>query len=179
MQSLLIRSTTAAGLALACALMPALAGCQGSQHASPLITEYDPADARGELDFWHGLADQPITTHNDALHGLIELANGTDPAATYEQRIVWLCEHGYMDWGWYEAHDLAVTRGLVAGVLCRILEIEGGVTMRLIGPHPRYAVRELVYREIMRPGTFQQAMSGIEFVGVIGKARDFAQENDL
>ncbi|MBS3821546.1 MAG: hypothetical protein KGY81_07275 [Phycisphaerae bacterium] len=159
--------------------LAALGGCQSTQYASPLVTEYDRADAGGELDFWHGLAEQPVTTHNDAFHGLIELAHGSDPTLTYEQRIAWLCERGYLDWGYYRPHDQAVTRGTVAQVICRILRIEGGLTMRLIGAHPRYATRELVYREIMAPGTAQQAMSGIAFVGVIGKARDHAQEKDL
>jgi len=165
--------------AAAIVLLAALGGCQKTQYASPLITEYDRDDTRSELDFWHGLAEQPVTTHNDALHGLIELANGTDPTNTYEERIAWLCEHGYLDWGFYKPQDQAVTRGTVAHVICRILDIDGGVSMHLIGPHPRYATRELVYREIMEPGTAQQAMSGIAFVGVIGEARDYAQEKDL
>lgn len=161
------------------ALAACLGGCQNSQYASPLITEYDQANTRAELDFWHGLAEQPVTTNNDALHGLIELAHGSDPAGTYEERIAWLAERGYLDWNWYRPPDQAVTRGTVASVLCRILDIKGGLTMRVIGPHPRYATRALIYRDIMDQGTPQQGLSGIAFVGVMGKARDYAVEKGI
>lgn len=150
-----------------------LAGCQTTRQASPLITEYDQADARAELAFWHGLAAQPITTHNDAFHGLIELARGEDPFAGYEQRVQWLKEQKLLDEGFQAPADAAVTRGTVAQVLVNILDIDGGLTMRLFGAHPRYATRELVYLDIMERGTNQQALAGIQFVTIIGRASDY------
>ncbi len=148
-------------------------GCEGTRHASPLITEYDENQASAELDFWHGLADEPVTTNNDAFHGLIELANETDPNTSYEQRVAWLTEQGLLDEGFDRPGDQAVLRGTVAQILCRILDIRGGLTMHLIGAHPRYATRELVFLEIMQPGTEQQALSGIEFVGTVSRAQDY------
>jgi hypothetical protein len=154
-------------------VLVAAAGCQSTRHASPMITDYDAGDQAAELDFWHGLAEQPIATNNDAMHGLIELAHGSDPHRGYEQRVAWLKSQGLLATSFDRPADEAVTRGTVAQILCHVLEINGGITMRLIGPHPRYAVRELVYLEIMRPGTPQQALSGIQFVGIVGRAQDF------
>jgi hypothetical protein len=66
----------------------------------------------------------------------------------------------------------------LAQILCRILDIKGGVTMRLIGAHPRYALRELTYMEIMPTNSSpQQGLSGIEFVGVINKAEAYSEDN--
>ena len=153
--------------------MLAAVGCETTHRASPLITEYDQANAEAELDFWHGLAQQPITTNNDAFHGLIELAHEQDPAGSYEERVGWLKGEGLLDDSFDAPADAAVKRGTVAQVIARILKIKGGVTMRLVGAHPRYATRELVYLDIMEPGTAHQSLSGIEFVGAVGRARDF------
>jgi hypothetical protein len=158
------------GLALMCGLM---IGCETTRRASPLVTDYDQQNAEAELDFWHGLADQPITTNNDAFHGLIEFDQGNDPMRTYEDRVSWLVDSGYLDPGFAGEADEAVQRGTVAQVLARMLEIDGGVTMRIVGAHPRYATRELVYLQIMRRGSDQQGLSGIQFVGLIGRAHDF------
>ena len=155
-------------LALAASL-----GCDSTIHSSSVITEYDQGDANAEMEFWHGLSDQLVTTNNDAMHGLIELANETDPSTSYEQRLAWLKQRELLDADFNGAPDEAVKRGTVAQVICRILKIEGGVSMRLIGADPRYATRELVYLEIMEYGTEQQALSGIEFVGTISRAQDF------
>jgi hypothetical protein len=150
-----------------------LVGCGSTQYASPLVTEYEPGDVEQEMSFWHELADQPIVTNNDAFHALIELADGQDPFDSYDQRVQWLTDHGLLDAGFDAPPDQAVRRGTVAQIVARILEIEGGLTMRLIGAHPRYATRELVYLEIMKPGTQFQALSGIQFVGIVARAENF------
>jgi len=167
------RNTWAKTAAVAGMLLAGLAGCQATRHASPLVTEYDQASVEAELDFWHGLAEQPLTTNNDAMHGLIELANDRDPNTSYADRLAWLKQRDLLAEGFDQPADRVVSCGTVAQVLANILEIDGGVTMHLIGAHPRYATRELIYLEIMRPSTPQQAMSGIEFVGTIGRARDY------
>ena len=154
-------------------------GCEGTKTASPLITNYDQANATADLDYWHGLADQPITTNNDAFHGLIELAapgsspGNADTCKTYDERVAWLKDHQYLDASFDRPADEAARRGTVAQIICRIKKIDGGLTMHVLGANPRYATRELVYLRIMHPGTEQQALSGIEFVGIIGKAQDY------
>ena len=153
-------------------------GCERTQSQSTLTTNYKAEDITGELDFWHGLADRPIVSNNEMAHGLVELANRTDPSETYDQRIAWLKSKGYLDSGFDGAADASAERGTVAQILCRVLNIKGGLTMRLIGAHPRYALRELVYMEIMPDSSPQQGLSGIEFVGIINKAEAYT-ENQL
>lgn len=165
-----MRNTVCLLLAMA---MMVMFGCETTRRASPLITEYDQADARAELEFWHGLAEQPVTTNNDAFHGLIEMANGTDPYNSYADRVNWLKDNDLLYDSFDGEPDEAANRGTVAYILVNALEIKGGVTMRVFGNHPRYATRELIYLEIMRKSTPQQGLSGIEFVGLVGRAQDY------
>lgn len=173
------RIKSLAAIATLMILFGAAVGCDATKRASPLVTEYDEADAHASLDFWHGLAEELVTTNNDAMHGMLELANGTDPFTRYDDRVNWLVEAGYLDKGFEGEPDEAVSRGTVAQVVARVLNIRGGVSMHLIGAHPRYATRELVYLEIMKPGTEQQSLSGIQFVGTISRAQSYAQEKGL
>jgi len=43
----------------------------------------------------------------------------------------------------------------------------------LLGPMPRYAVRELMFLNVYPPSTPNQSFSGNEFVGIIGRVEDF------
>ncbi len=163
---------------LICALLTitALGGCARTQIESPLETNYEQTDATAELDFWHGLADRPVVNNNEMAHGLIQLANITDLNETYAERIEWLKTNGYLDRGFNAPAHASAERGTLAQILCRILDIKGGLTMRIIGAHPRYALRELVDMEMIDPSSTQQGFSGIEFVGVINKAEAYAEE---
>ncbi len=168
------RTTRSLGLAAVAMLTAWLCtGCEATHRASPLITDYDPADGQAEVDFWHGLAEQPVLTNNDMVHGLVELAQGHDPLDSYDERVAWLKDQGLLSKGFDAPADQAATRGTAAQVIAGILDIKGGITMRMLGPHPRYALRELIYLRIMRPSTPQQGMSGIQFVGIVGRAQDF------
>lgn len=151
-------------------------GCRRTQRASPLITEYDHANDTAELDFWHGLADEPITTHNDAFHAFIIFANQHDPNPTYEERVAWLKEKGHLDAGFFGEADEALDYGTLARALVSILNIEGGLTMQILGPHPRYALRELIFIEMIPPHSMQQAVPGIDFLGIIAKAERYRED---
>jgi hypothetical protein len=53
--------------------------------------------------------------------------------------------------------------------------------MRLLGPTPRYATRELVYLNLFPPSSPHQLFSGNDIVSIIGRAEDYqrAQEARL
>lgn len=155
--------------------MLAAAGCQRTQLASPLNADYEPTDAAADVAFWEGLADRPLTTNNEAFHGLVMFIQDKDAHKTYENRVKFLKEGGYLSSGFSGQKDEAVERGTVARILCKALDIRGGVTMTLLGPSARYGARELVYMNIMPPSTEQQGMSGIEFAGIIAKAQEYKE----
>jgi hypothetical protein len=164
-------------LALVCALALGLSlvGCQRSQVTDGPALDHTPGDTAAEMAFWHDLADRPLTSNNEAFHGLILFIEGQDPNQSYQDRVIWLMERGYIPQGFPGKANDAVERGTVASIVCQILKIKGGLTMRVIGPHPRYALRELVSLRIMQPGSTQQGMSGIEFVGIMGRAEEYQE----
>lgn len=155
-----------------------LPGCQHTRVTDPLAVDGEAAgpDA-ASTDFWHGLAERPLVSNNEAMHGLILLANQTDSSESYEQRLEWLKEQGLLSGGFNQPADAAVQRGTVAQVVANIVDIKGGLTMRLIGAHPRYATRELVAMEILPASTPQQGLPGVEFVGIISRAETYLKEN--
>jgi hypothetical protein len=153
-------------------------GCQSVRVQHPLTATTGGNEPRQQLDFWHGLADRPVVCNDEAFHGLLLFFDGTDPATAYAQRVATLQNRKMLPGG-FDAHgDEAVTRGTLAVALVRGLKIGGGWALTLLGPTPRYATRELVYRGVYPASSSWQTLTGNELVGIMGKAEDF-QRGDL
>ena len=95
-----------------------------------------------------------------------------DPVQTYEARVEVLKSRGMLPLNFDRPADDAVHRGNLAVAICRILEIKGGVVMRVFKPSRRYAVRELVYLGIYPLSSPYQTFSGGDFVALIGRMED-------
>lgn len=156
---------------LAAAVFPP--GCQTARVEQPLTAELGGNDADVQLEFWHRLADEPVTSNDDAFHGLLLFLDGGDPAADYAGRVAALRARRLLPDGFDEPAERAVTRGTLAVALVRALEVRGGILMALTGRSPRYAVRELQYLGLYPPSSANQTFSGAEFLGVIGRAEDY------
>jgi len=150
-----------------------LGGCQRSVVEQPLNTSYAANDAQADAAFWIGMGDHPLVSNDEAFHGLIQFNNGSDPTARYVDRTKWLKDQGFLDEGFDRPANEAVEVGTVAQILARMLEIEGGLTMRLLGAHPRYATRELVYLRLLPNRTPQQGLMGVDFLGIIARAETY------
>ena len=150
-----------------------LSGCQTARVERPLTSDLGGNDPEQQLEFWHRLAEQPVTSNDDAFHGLLMFLDGDDPAADYGGRVRTLRRRGLLPKGFDQPPERAVERGTLAVALLKALKIEGGLALRLLGPTPRYAVRELVFVGLYPPSSPQQTFSGTEFLGIIGKAEDY------
>lgn len=64
-------------------------------------------------------------------------------------------------------------KGQVAYMLCKALDMKGGLWLRLLGLSQRYALRELVYERVMVPGNVQDFMSGKELISTLNQAADY------
>lgn len=144
----------------------------------PLTNTTAGGSARQQLDFWHGLADHPVVCNDEAFHGLLLFFDGSDSAATYSRRVETLRQKKMLPRGFDAPADEAVTRGTLAVALVRGLKMNGGWALTLLGPTPRYATRELIYRGVYPASSPWQTLSGNELVGIMGKAEDF-QRGDL
>ncbi len=117
-------------------LAGAVAGCAMER----TVLEDSAVDAFGgveaELDFWDELATRRVVTNDDALHGLLLLA-GEDGGADYAARLDAARGRGWLSESASPPKNESAAVGMIAVAVCDILDIEGGVTMRVLGHVPR------------------------------------------
>jgi hypothetical protein len=152
-------------------------GCNSAKVAQPLTSRLGGSDPDAQMEFWHSLADQPLTSNDEAFHGLLLYLDGQDPAADYAGRLQSLKDRRLLDRGFDQPAEQAVQRGTLATALVRALKVRGGVFQRLTNDHPRYAVRELMFLDLYPPSSPQQTFSGTEFLGIIGRIEDYQRGN--
>ncbi|MDB5322321.1 MAG: hypothetical protein JWN40_3952 [Phycisphaerales bacterium] len=159
------------------------AGCQSSVRVAPVAMKAGPTTVAAsntpaaQIEFWHTLNDQPLASYDDAFHGLLLYFDGKDESADYAARVQTLKARGWLARDFAEGGDRAVHRGTVAQALVTALKFKGGLTMRLLGSSPRYALRELQFRGLLPDSSPNQVFTGGEFVGVIGKVEDLRTGN--
>ena len=168
-----MRSSTAI---LAIAL---LSGCHIAPTHVPdsLTAEFGGSDLDAQMEFWHQLAEKPFTSNDDAFHGLLLYMDGKDDAETYDARVANLRSRNMLPKGFDEPGDVAVNRGTLAVAIMRLTGIKGGVTTRVFGASPRYAVRELMFAGLYPNSSPNQTFSGSEYVGIIGRVEDYQRGN--
>ncbi len=176
-----------AAAALAAALLAA--GCGRTVREASVADTHSALDPTNELDFWDELAMHDAVTNHDALHALMLAFNllsetpaegedegGAEVAApaplAFDAKVALARERG-----WIEADGVLVANetarvGWVARAICLEAGIDGGLSMRLFGPIPRYALRELTYERLMATKSENQALSGLELIATIGRVQD-------
>jgi len=164
------RYLTIAMASTALMLLVASSGCQRSVAESSVVDTH--ADVAAELDYWDKVAVRRVVTNNDALHGLLLVADNTAPA-TWEERLAAAQAHGWIDADASLDPNTSAEMGMMAVAACDVLKIKGGVTMRLLGPSPRYCVKELVFHRVIPARSTNQALSGLEFVDFVGRVEDY------
>lgn len=153
------------GAALLVLLTPL--ACQRQQLPSSAVDRYATADQ--ELDFLSDVNDMTAVTNNDALHGLLILADGNDPFASFEERVATAKSRKWMPSGFNAPANESATIGWMAMAGCQICNIKGGVTMHLLGPTPRYCTKELVFMQVIPLRTENQSLTGAEFTDYLNR----------
>jgi hypothetical protein len=167
------RAAARASLAAALAAL-LLAACERSRVEESAVEKF-PRGTQ-ELDFLDTLSRQVVVTNGDALHGLIGFADGADLSTTYEGRVQVAKRRGWLPADWDRPAEESAQVGWMAVAGCRILGIRGGLTMRLTGPTPRYATKELVFMDVLPLRTENQALSGQEFVDYLNRLNRFQRD---
>ena len=125
------------------------------------------------MEFWYQLARRPVVSNDETMHALLLYLDNTDPAANYADRVKVLHSRGMLPGGFDRPGDEVVERGTLAVALMKMAGVKGGVTMQLLGPSPRYAVRALQARNLLPPSSPNQTFSGPELVAVLGRIEDW------
>ncbi len=155
-----------------------LSGCApGRSWSENSAFDTYPTEAE-ELDFWDDLAERSVVTNNDALYGLLLLADDASARKkSYQDRLA-----AAQAAGWLKSDDSPPANesarvGMISLAVCDILDITGGVTMFVLGPSTRYCTHELVYLEVIPPRSENQSLSGLEFIDLVGRVQDIRDPN--
>ena len=155
------------------------AGCSGPRKS---VSELDP----GTLDddgFQAYLAEVELVTVEEAYRAMLILADGEDTTEDFEQRREALESREIAKSAWNLRPNHVIDAGSVAYMVCRICRIGGGVSMRLFGRlglgDRRYALRELISREMIDGTVDYQYMTGAGLFALLREADAVMEKKGL
>jgi hypothetical protein len=157
----------------------AFSGCAGPRSTQP---EVDAKTLPDDI-FQAYLAEVDLVTVDEAYRAMLILADGQDGSQTFEDRKTKLESRGIARSAWQLQPENIVDAGSVAFMVCRICDIDGGVNMHLFGKaglgDRRYALRELIYREMIDEAVDYQYMTGAGFFALLRKADALMEKKGL
>lgn len=149
----------------------AIVGC--SQVSRPEQAQQGEQIA-ADLFLHEHLQSQPMVTTAEAYRAMVMLAEGQDEISSFAGREEYLLANKIIRPEWKLQHDQVVDRGTVAYMVLKVLGLRGGVNFNTMGRlgigDRRYALRELIYRDVMANGPPYRFISGAELVDVLGRA---------
>lgn len=161
-------------VAMALLLGPAmLSGCKQATVAEPLTQTLSGNATETQMQFWHTLGARNLASNDDAFHGVLLYLDGEVQATTYQERVAELKRRDILPQAFDFPATQAVNRGTLAIIISRVAQIRGGVFMQLFPDSARYATRELQFMGLYPRSSPNQAFSGAEFLGIIGRLEDY------
>jgi len=129
------------------------------------------------------LQKQPMVTTAEAYRAMLILADGDDTQDSFEARQQTLEQRGIARRSWGLSRDACIDKGSVAFMVCKILQVRGGVNLALLGElgigDRRYAVRELAYMDLMPQAASYRYITGGELVDLMLKADRYMAEHNM
>ena len=151
----------------------AIVGCGTATVDKPLAQSVGGNDPIQQMEFWHRLAEQPVTSNDDAFHALLLFTDGADPAADYAGRVQALKAKALLPASFDQPANRALDRGTFSVALAKALNVRGGIVMSLFGPTRRYATKELEFASVYPSSSPNQTFSGSEFLAVMSRAEEY------
>ncbi len=156
-----------------------LSGCAQPQAYSPEVDHNQLSD----FAFEAYLNESTLVTNDEAMRVMLILADGEDASKGFDERRAKLESRGIIHEAWELHPSDPANYGTVAYMTCRICDISGGVNMHLIGAtglgDRRYALRELIYRELTDEAVSYQYITGPALFALSRKAADIMEEKGL
>src|SRR5437762_2607881 len=112
-------------LALLVLFVGVVPGCQAPRMGKPLTKQLASSDPDAQIEFWHQLADQTITTNDEAFHGLLLYLDGKDDSADYAARVATMKSRKLLDGGFDEPAEAALRRGTLAVAVVKLIQTRG------------------------------------------------------
>ncbi|MSR28835.1 MAG: hypothetical protein EXS03_04565 [Phycisphaerales bacterium] len=139
-----------------------LASCERATVTTSAIQEH-PAPHE-ELEFFESLESKSVVSNDDALHALFLITDVEDHWGSYGARVTEAKRRDWLPRDFDEPANESAQVGWVARIACMAAGVRGGFTMMILGPVPRYAVRELANAQILVGKRENQGLTGSEFV---------------
>lgn len=139
---------------------------------------YTPPDIKNE--YFAKLLSKRAADMSDACKVLVMLMGKDKDYPGTDAQIAFLKEKGVFPKGIRDKvyPGMKLRKGVAAYMFCRAVGIKGGVFLTLLGTTERYAMRELIYEGIMRPGDASDLVTGRELtLMVIGSAEYISERN--
>lgn len=118
-------------------------------------------------------------SYGDACRAILSLAKSEHTDADFATVVGDLTGRGVVSSEWGLQESSLLTKGTLAYMVCRALEIKGGVTMRLFGINRRYALRECLFRRLIASGTTDEYVTGRELIDVVTNATVFKEQGSV
>jgi len=138
------------------------------------------AKAQSTNEYFRNLTNKGNATYYDAFRIIIILKDGKDsPDITFDGLKNKLIESKIIPSGWSKVQEKNfINRADVAYMLVKTLSIKGGVTLRVFGLTPRYALRECIMRNLIPNGYPNQLISGGELISVLMHAEKYQDKEN-
>src|SRR5262245_41709827 len=115
-------------------LLVFMIGCKSATVAEPLTNKFGGNDLDQQMEFWHELADRPVTCNDEAFHGLLLYIDEDDPNTDYASRVAAMKSRKLLPADFNRPANEAISRGTLAVAITRALNIKGGLMMHAM-PH--------------------------------------------
>ncbi|MDQ7779612.1 MAG: hypothetical protein RDV41_07865 [Planctomycetota bacterium] len=129
-----------------------------------------PVTGASDTQFYRDLAKKQAATLDDGYRAICILRAGKDDGAKFEDLRALLVKDGIAPDSWPAEPQTELTKGKLALMICKALDIKGGVIARIFGMTERYALRELAYIGIMPQKSGHFFVSGTELLSVLSRA---------
>ena len=131
-------------------------------------------NSQAETSYFRELADRKATFLSDGFYSVCLLLGVADKYNNFESQKNFLKEKGMLPAKLTDLRPEAPLRkGVAAYMFCRALEIKGGAVMRVFGASERYALRELVFNELMKEGHPREIVNGKELLSILLRVSDY------
>ncbi len=94
--------------------------------------------ASAEENVYRDLVDKGVATYEDGCRAISYFVDVPENTMTFEELVVELKKKGIIGKRWKYKAEKPVTRGIMAYMVCRVLNIKGGLSMRTIDTTKRF-----------------------------------------
>lgn len=136
--------------------------------AAPLLAQEKPAPAKeSRTAYLRRIFEKDRATYGDACRAVLSVVKDEHTDADFGAVSGDLAGRGIVasDWNLNEASLL--TKGTLAYMACKALDIKGGLTTRVFGMSRRYALREAQHVGLITGGSMDEYVTGRELIDVI------------